>query len=105
MFAAKKLLGAGGSLALGAGDLRGVKLRAVKHVQALQVLQFFVMGAVAVFFDLLRGEDQIAENRAIFEQRIVLRDDANDSGIDGSERGIYQDLPRGWPIQTGDDAK
>ena len=105
MLAAKKLLGDGVSLALAAGNLRGIELRALDHVQALQVLQYFFMGAVTVFFDLLRGEDQIAENRAIFEQRIILRDDANHSGFDGSQRGIDQDLPGGRLIQPGDDAK
>src|SRR5467141_2535207 len=63
------------------------------------------MCGVAIFFDLLRGEDQIAENRAIFEQRIILRNYANHSGFDGSERGIDQHLSRGGLIQSCDDAK
>src|SRR5216684_2060717 len=105
MLAAKKLLGDGDPLALAAGNLRGIELRALDHVQALQVLQYFFMGSVAVFFNLLRGEDQIAENRAIFKQRIILRDDTNHSGFDRSERGIDQDLPGGGLIQPGDDAK
>src|ERR1700687_6101636 len=105
MLAAKKLLGDGDSLALAAGNLRRVKLRAVEHVQALQVLQNIFMGGVAVFFYLLCGEDQVAENRSILEQRIILLDYANHSGFDGSERGIDQDLSGGRLIQPGDDAK
>src|SRR5438046_2541019 len=105
MLAAKKLLGDGDSLALAAGNLRGIELRALDHVQALQVLQYFFVGSVAVFFDLLRGQDQVAENRSIFKQRIILRDNTNHSGFDGSERGIDQHLSRGGLIQPRDNAK
>src|SRR5216684_8650201 len=105
MLAAKKLLGDGDSLALAAGNLRGIELRALDHVQALQVLQYFFVGSVAVFFDLLRGQDQVAENRSIFKQRIILRDDTNHSGFDGSERRIDQHLSRGGLIQSRDNAK
>src|SRR6266576_3175239 len=105
MLAAKKLLGDGNPLALAAGNLRGIELRTLDHVQALQVLQYFFMGSVAVFFDLLRGQDQVAENRSIFKQWIILRDDTNHSGFDRSERGINQHLSRGGLIQSCDDAK
>src|SRR5580704_10169452 len=105
MLAAKKLLGDGDSLALAAGNLRWIELRALGHVQALQVLQYFFVGSVAFLFDLLRSQDQIAENRSIFKKRIVLRDDTNHSGFDRSEGGIDQHLSRGGLIESGDNAK
>src|SRR5258708_7468101 len=46
------------------------------------------MGGVVIFVDLLRGEDQIAENRAIFEQRIILRNYANHSGVDVAKNDL-----------------
>ena len=105
MFAAKKLLSDGDALALAAGNLRGIKLRAIEHVQALEVLQNFFVGGVGVFFDLLGGKDQVAEDGAIFEERIILGDDADHAGFDGSEHRTYQDLSGGRLIQAGDDAK
>src|ERR1700674_4532611 len=105
MLAAKKLLGDGDSLALAAGNLRGIELRALEHVQALQVLQCFFMGSVAVFFDLLRGQDQVAENSSIFKKRIILCDYANHSGFDRMAKVIDYLCDRGGLINSRDDAK
>src|SRR5260370_23009282 len=65
----------------------------------------FFGGVIIGFLELVGGQDEVAENRSIFKQWIILRHDTNHSGFDGSERGIDQNLSRGGLIQSRDNAK
>src|SRR5213594_292575 len=105
MFAAEKLLRDGHALPLTAGNLRRIELRLVQHVQPLQIFQHFFMRGFVALFHLVRGQLQVTENRAVFKQRIILRDHAHHSGLDGSQRGIHQHLPGSGVIQPRDDSK
>src|ERR1700730_1508936 len=105
VFAAQKLLRDGDALPLATGNLRGIELRLVQHVQPLEVLQHFFVRGFMTLFHLIRGEQQVAENRAVFEQRIILRDHTDHPSLDGGQRGIDQNLSGRGVIQAGDDSK
>src|SRR5882762_10147417 len=105
VFAAQKLLGDGHALPLAAGNLRGIELRLIQHIQPPQVLQYFFMCGFMTLFHLTRGQQQVAKNRAVFEQRIILRDHTDHPSLDGGQRGIDQHLSRRGVIQPGDDSK
>ena len=105
MFAAQKLLRDGHALPLATGNLRRIKLRLVHHIQPPEVLQHPFMRGFVTLFHLLGGQHQVAENRAVFEQWIILRDDTYHPGFDRGQPGIDKHLARSGVIQTGDDSK
>src|SRR5258708_4722591 len=105
MLAAKKLLGYGNPLPLTARNLCRIKLRAIFHVQPAQIGHDFLIRGLVALFALLGRHHQVAEDGAVLKQRIGLGHNPNHAGLDGSQHGVDQDLPRGRLMQPGNDAK
>jgi hypothetical protein len=102
---AKDLLNNGAALALTAGELDGIEAGFVKEFKVVEILDDFVVRDLGVFFFLAGGEKEIGHNRAMFEEGIVLGDNADFAGLDRAVLAVDGDTAGSGFVETGDDAK
>jgi hypothetical protein len=102
---AQDLLNDGAALTLAAGELNGIEAGFVEEFEVVEILDDFVVGRFGVFFLLASCEKEIGHDGAVFEEGIVLGDDADFASLYGPVFAIHSDAAGSGFVEAGDDAK
>ena len=105
LFGAHDLLADGDALALAAGELGGVMVLAVGEFEAFEEI---VGAAFAIGSGLAAvgtGDHEVAPDCPVFEERVLLSDDADHAALDGLAGVADEDFARVRFVEAGEDAE